>query len=102
MRSVTDILNELGVKYRGSPARSFKTLCPHCSHTRKHKDDPCLSVRVDSKGVGIRCFNCSHTDGRYYDDVKFGTSGMVGKPGHQHGSSDKYGALLRQARSNWR
>lgn len=35
---------------------SGKTLCPKCSHTRKHKNDPCLSVDVD-KGV-YNCHNC--------------------------------------------
>ncbi len=34
-----------------------KTLCPKCSHTRKHRHEKCLSVNVDD---GI--FNCHHCD----------------------------------------
>ncbi len=36
-----------------SKVRGGKSLCPKCSHTRKHKNDLCLSVDVDS---GL--FNC--------------------------------------------
>ncbi|MBT7338778.1 MAG: toprim domain-containing protein [Candidatus Jacksonbacteria bacterium] len=34
-----------------------KTICPQCSHTRKKKNDPCLSVNID-EGVW-NCHNCS-------------------------------------------
>ena len=101
MKTATEILRELGVSFRGNPKRSFKTTCPRCSHTRKHKDDPCLSVRVDDTGVGVRCFNCNYTDGRFYD-FKPKASGMVGSAPHQRGGGDRYGALLRQARTHWR
>lgn len=37
--------------------RGGKTICPKCSHTRKHKNDPCLSVDIE-KGL----FNCHHCD----------------------------------------
>jgi len=33
-----------------------KTTCPKCSHTRKKKNDPCLSVTID-EGV-YNCHNC--------------------------------------------
>lgn len=36
-----------------------KTLCPSCSHTRKKKKDPCLSVNIET-GVGY-CWNCEET-----------------------------------------
>lgn len=38
------------------PSGSFKTTCPACSHTRKKKTDPCLSVNVN-KGMA-KCWNC--------------------------------------------
>jgi twinkle protein len=49
-------LHELGVKphHRGD----VKVVCPQCSHTRKHKTDPCLSVNVE-KGVW-NCHNCGY------------------------------------------
>lgn len=101
MKSASEILRELKIDWKGNPNRNFKTTCPQCSHNRKHKDDPCLSVRVDDSGVGIRCHNCGHTDGRFYDDQRK-ASGMVGRPPHQRGGGDKYGALLREARQHWR
>lgn len=36
-----------------------KTLCPECSHLRKKKTDPCLSVNLDKKLW--QCFNCGWT-----------------------------------------
>ena len=36
-----------------------KVLCPSCSHTRRKKKDPCLSVNVDT-GVAY-CWNCNET-----------------------------------------
>lgn len=39
-----------------SKLRGGKTLCPKCSHTRKHKSDPCLSVDKE-KGL-FNCHNC--------------------------------------------
>jgi len=45
---------ELGVYVSGTGQQ--KTVCPKCSHTRKHPKDPCLSVNVDD-GV-YKCHNC--------------------------------------------
>lgn len=39
-----------------SKVRGGKTICPKCSHTRKHKSDPCLSVDV-KEGL-FNCHNC--------------------------------------------
>jgi len=41
---------------RGNGKRKFKTLCPFCSHSRKKKKDPCLSVDLDKNF--FRCWNC--------------------------------------------
>lgn len=46
-------LSNLGIKMKGG--KSFKTICPECSHTRKKKTEPCLSVNVD-EGV-YQCWN---------------------------------------------
>jgi twinkle protein len=37
--------------------RGGKTKCPKCSESRKHKNDPCLSVNIEE---GL--FNCHHCD----------------------------------------
>jgi len=46
----------------GKTSGSIKTTCPHCSHTRKKKSDPCLSVDLD-KGVA-KCWNCDNTSSK--------------------------------------
>lgn len=45
---------ELGIDI--SKVRGGKTLCPKCSHTRKHKSDPCLSIDL-AEGL-FNCHNC--------------------------------------------
>ena len=51
--------NHLGVDLKGRTSGQIKTTCPHCSHTRKKKSDPCLSVDV-ATGV-YTCYNCNAT-----------------------------------------
>lgn len=46
--------SEIDLKNKTSGA--IKALCPKCSHTRKKKNDPCLSVNID-KGMA-KCWNC--------------------------------------------
>ena len=53
----------LGIKLK-SNANVQKTKCPKCSHTRKNKSDPCLSVNIE-KGV----YNCHHCN--WSGNVKF-------------------------------
>lgn len=49
-------LREHGIQVRHGARGDVKVLCPKCSHTRKHRTDPCLSVNID-KGVW-NCHNC--------------------------------------------
>jgi len=51
-----DRLREYGINVRPGSRGDVKTVCPKCSHTRKHRTDPCLSVNVE-KGVW-NCHNC--------------------------------------------
>jgi len=48
-------LHRLGIAIKGSRTQQ-KVLCPKCSHTRKNKNEPCLSVNIDD-GV-YNCFHC--------------------------------------------
>jgi len=46
MKTAREILDELRIIERPGRGGSFVTLCPECSHLRRKKTDPCLSVRV--------------------------------------------------------
>lgn len=34
-------------------------LCPNCSHTRKHKNDHCLSITIDGDVAKWQCWHCA-------------------------------------------
>lgn len=51
---INDFIN-IGIIPKGNSIEQ-KLLCPKCSHTRKNKKDPCLSINLD-KGV-YNCHNC--------------------------------------------
>jgi twinkle protein len=50
-------LSNLGIDLKGRTSGLYKTMCPQCSHNRKNKKDPCLSVNI-SEGL-YNCHNCS-------------------------------------------
>ena len=49
-------LQSLGINVRSGQHGNVKVPCPQCSHTRKHKSDPCLSVLIE-EGI-YNCHNC--------------------------------------------
>ena len=52
-------LAEQGIKLNTNQIGNHKTTCPQCSHTRKKKSDPCLSVKLDPHGGAVwKCHNC--------------------------------------------
>lgn len=51
-KSIKELFVEIGIVSKRN-AGSDKVICPKCSHTRKHKNDPCLSIDLDE---GI--YNC--------------------------------------------
>ena len=53
--------HELGIDTKGHSSGQIKTPCPKCSHTRKKKHDPCLSVDLD-RGL-YNCHNCGWAGG---------------------------------------
>jgi twinkle protein len=46
MNNITQ-LRDLGIDLKGKTSGQLKTLCPKCSHLRKKKKEPCLSVNID-------------------------------------------------------
>lgn len=58
-------LNRLGITLD----KSGKQICPQCSHTRKNKSDPCLSVTYTDEAVLYKCHNnCGFEGIVYYRD----------------------------------
>src|SRR3546814_6526492 len=45
------------------PTKAGKQICPQCSHQRKHKKDPCLSVSAVDGGLVWNCQNCGFKGG---------------------------------------
>jgi twinkle protein len=75
-------------------AGQVKTKCPKCSHDRKKKTDPCLSVNID-EGVW-NCHNCGWTGGlkkqnKYMQEIKYVLP--VNKPEKEY--SDKFIAWFK-------
>ncbi len=56
------------IELKGRTSGNFTTLCPECSHTRKKKKDPCLSINLD-KGVG-KCHHCQEVTIRETKEIK--------------------------------
>lgn len=53
--------NDVNINTRNKTSGSMKTTCPQCSHLRKKKSDPCLSVNLDKKMWN--CHNCGWAGG---------------------------------------
>ena len=62
---IQDKLRELNIQYNRGHG-SYRTTCPECSHTRRNKTQPCLSVTIDEAGVVWNCHHCSY-NGSYSD-----------------------------------
>lgn len=62
-KSIKELFSDLGIETKRNHG-SDKVLCPKCSHNRKNKKDPCLSIDIDT-GV----YNC-HNDCGFKGVVK--------------------------------
>jgi twinkle protein len=60
-----DRLAEQGIKgIATEKPGNHKVPCPQCSHTRKKKGDPCLSVTIDGRGGAVwKCHHCGWDGG---------------------------------------
>jgi twinkle protein len=61
MAALAEKLIEHGIRLRHYGAGSQKITCPQCSHSRRNKADPCLSVTIDEEGAVWRCHHCPWT-----------------------------------------
>jgi twinkle protein len=57
-----DGLRNAGVVLKHYRPGNHKTTCPQCSHARRNKSDPCLSVTIDAKGAVVKCHHCDWTE----------------------------------------
>jgi twinkle protein len=58
MRDLGAALQKEGIQLRKHDVGDHRTTCPQCSHTRRKKTDPCLSVTIDPDGGAV--WNCWH------------------------------------------
>jgi twinkle protein len=65
--SLSERLLEFGIRLPpgGYSPGDRKVTCPKCSHTRNHKNDPCLSVTIQPDGESAvwMCHNCDWSGG---------------------------------------
>ncbi|MBN2776824.1 MAG: toprim domain-containing protein [Bacteroidales bacterium] len=66
--------NYLGFDLKNKTRGRIKTVCPHCSDTRKKKDDPCVSVDIDN-GL-YYCHHCG-MNGSIHKYKKITNNGFV-------------------------
>ncbi len=63
-QSVNDALSAQGIKLRDYRPGDHKTTCPKCSHLRRAKKEPCLSVKIEQDGGATwKCHHCAWTGG---------------------------------------
>src|SRR5262245_51808365 len=59
MATLPELLLEHGIRPRSYRAGAHKLLCPKCSHRRKHRADPCLSLTIEREEAVWNCHNCN-------------------------------------------
>lgn len=73
---IIDKLAEKNIRLKSYSLGNHKTICPQCSHTRKKKQDPCLSVSIEADEAKWNCHNSgcdfagmvSNHSKQYYND----------------------------------
>ena len=60
--TVSAALAGIGVRLPRYSAGNHKGLCPVCSHTRRKKNDPCLSITINDDHALIHCHNCDWSE----------------------------------------
>src|SRR5579883_1145885 len=61
--TLADRLAAEGIRLPSYAEGSRKIVCPSCSHTRRNKSDPCLSVTIDDEGATWLCHHCQWSGG---------------------------------------
>ena len=90
---MTNEFLNIGITPRGN-AIEQKVICPKCSHTRKNKKDPCLSINLE-KGV-YNCHNCGWSGNVQFKEKKE----YVKPPEAKTGISRIFSPGAKEAQSN--
>jgi twinkle protein len=61
--SLTEALAAEGIQPRSHGEGDQKLMCPRCSHLRRNKADPCLSLTIKPDGAVWKCHNCEWSGG---------------------------------------
>jgi len=67
MKTAAEILNANGIILKRHVDGNQKSTCPRCSHNRRNKREPCLSVEIGRLGVRFNCHHCGFSGGEFYD-----------------------------------
>jgi hypothetical protein len=72
MKTATQILAGLGIaQSRDRNASQYCARCPRCSDgrsTKAHRNQKCLAVNIDRRGVRWRCHHCEWEGGQFFDE----------------------------------
>jgi twinkle protein len=63
LASLAERLLEQGIRPPSFHDGSRKMLCPQCSHTRKNRKDPCMTITIDADGAVWNCHHCGWNGG---------------------------------------
>ena len=59
MQTLAELLADEGIRLRSYQSGGYKLTCARCSHQRRNKTDPCLSVTIAGDGGAVwHCHNC--------------------------------------------
>lgn len=95
-RTTEEILAANKIRLRSTAVGDHHTTCPECSHLRKKKSQPCLSVTVKPDGVVWHCHHCNWSGGSK-DGERPQRSVQPTRP-----KRPTYGDLQRRGWSAWR
>ncbi len=95
MKTTEEVLTEHRIRLRSTALGDHHTTCPQCSHLRKKKSQPCLSVTIKPDGVVFHCHHCGWSGG----------GGGTDKPASKPREAPKrptYADLQRKGWAAWR
>src|SRR5689334_10019670 len=58
MLVLPELLLQRGIRLRDYRQGNHKIPCPRCSHTRKKRTDPCLSLTIERDRAVWHCHHC--------------------------------------------